>query len=113
VKLPAEPKSVPDYTPGAQPTAREQELAKWLTLGCDPFLELRQIVLQEGAWEPVGAERKAPCANMPAVIGGISTEGDLLKLLERHGLKDAFHATVGELAGSGTLQELDVLPRAL
>jgi hypothetical protein len=106
VKLPVDPKSVPDYVVGEQPTVREQELAKWLTLRCDPYFELRETVRQEGAWEPVGAERKAPCGNMPAVIAKIPLQGDLKNLLEYHSLTDAFKATIQELAASGALKSL-------
>jgi hypothetical protein len=106
VKLPENPQSIPDYVVGAQPTEREQELAKWLTLACDPFFELREAIRQDGAWEPAGVERKAPCGHMPALIGGIAVQGELQTLLEYHGLLSAFNATVQELSTSGTLKSL-------
>lgn len=106
VKLPKAPKSVPDYVIGQQPTAREQELAKWLTLRCDPYFELRETIRQDGQWEPSGAERKPPCGAMPEAIGQIPVEGELKKLLAYHGLTSAFQGTIQELAASGTLKSL-------
>lgn len=106
VKLPTAPKSVPDYLVGESPTPAEEKLAKWLTLRCDPYFELRQVVRDEGEWDPAGAERKPPCAAMPAKIGSIRPEGDLKALLKRYGLAAYFDATVAGLAASGTFDSL-------
>lgn len=108
VKLPTPAKSVPHYDPGDLPTAREEELTKWLTLRCDPFFELREVVRDEGVWEPdfTNPKVKAPCSGIPAKIGGIRPEGDLAALLKRHRLAAYFETTVADLADSGTFQAL-------
>ena len=104
VKLPHEPRSIPDYVVGEQPTAREAELAKWLTLACDPYFELRETIRQDGAWAPAGAEKKPPCGNMPATVGAIPIAGTLKELLAYHDLTKALEATIAELAASGTFR---------
>ncbi len=106
VKLPKDAKSVPNYNPGDQPTAKEEELTKWLTLRCDPFFELREVVRDEGAWEPDIDDPKAPCVGVPAAIGGIRPEGDLAALLKRHRLTTYFARAIADLAESGTFQAL-------
>ena len=106
VQLPDPPQSIPNYAPGEKPTDQEKELAKWLTLRCDHFFELREVVRQDGPWEPVGAARSAPCAGMPAVIGAVSVTAPLRQVLERHGIEGAFAATIRELGASGILKSL-------
>jgi hypothetical protein len=106
VKLPANPKSIPDYVVGEKPSDGEEELTRWLTLRCDYFFEIREAIRQDGRWEPTGAERAAPCAGIPAAIGAIQVDGKLQELLDRHRLREPFDTTIGELAMSGVFKSL-------
>jgi hypothetical protein len=107
VKLPPESKSIPSYDASTnKPTASEIELARWATLACDPYFELREVIRQDGPWRPRGAERWPPCREIPQTIGSLRPEGSLEALLDRHDLASAFSITVNELATSGSFQRL-------
>jgi len=103
VSLPEMPKSIPDYeAAGNKPSEREQELARWITLSCDPYFEFREILRQEEPW----SGRVPPCRALPATIKSIEPEGQFKELLDHHELMAAFRATTSEIAESGVLRAI-------